>query len=358
MVEDSTVRLNIQQYVNSSESAVECRYEFVAPEKSGLLIIAKDIRAVNDAEIPGCPVAIYNNAEASGDPVVSLCGHYSTMTIPVPSPLALVVYKPEFRGEPYTLTLDLQAALTGGSNLRACGDSQLSAVPAVPVMYSVGFRADSGSGDASDFCDLNVTVGARGGTLGTECVLTSDGVCSYEVLLGDGGEADSVDFVDLAAVGGSATVRLHPANITGVLSSSLPAEFEPLKSLEPPPAVSPPSEDETGGVSSDAPATEASANGTSTTLASTSADALTNATMGVPLNGTGSSNETSTVGEDDDDDDDDDDAGSAIRVIIIDDRPPSFWHRTTHWFSDTWATMKYTSMFTLRSFDRWFWSWF
>ncbi|XP_077538383.1 uncharacterized protein LOC144150951 [Haemaphysalis longicornis] len=355
VVEDSTVRLYIQQYVNSSDSVVECRYEFVAPEKSGLLIIAKDIRAVNDAEIPGCPVAIYNNAEASGEPVVSLCGHYSTMTIPVTTPLALVVYKPEFNGEPYTLTLDLQAALTGGSNLRACGDSELSAVPAVPVMYSVGFRADSGSGDASDFCDLNVT--ARGGTLGAECVLTSDGVCSYEVLLSDGSDAESPASVDLAAVGGSATVRLHPADITGVLIASYPAEFEPVTSLEPPPVVSP-SEDVTTGAASDAPITDASANATSAEdLTSTSVVALTNSTAGVPLNETGSSNETSTVVPDDDGDDGDD-GGSVIRVIIIDNSPPSFWHRTSNWFSDTWTTMKYTSLFTLRSFDRWFWSWF
>lgn len=196
VLEDSTVKLILQQYINSTENAVDCRYTFEAPEKSGLLVIANDIRAVNDGEIPGCPVSIYGNVDARGEPVFSLCGHYSTLTIPVPSSAALVVYKPEFLGTPYTLTLDLQVASTGGSNLRACGDSQLNAVSAVPVRYSLGFRADAGSGDASDFCDLNVT--SKDETLGTKCVLTSDGVCSYEVLLSNGSAAELVDFVDLA----------------------------------------------------------------------------------------------------------------------------------------------------------------
>ncbi|KAL3226568.1 hypothetical protein MRX96_024906 [Rhipicephalus microplus] len=119
VLEDSTIKLMLQQYVNSTEYAVECRYTFEAPENSGLLVIANDIRAVNDGEIPGCPVSIYGNVDARGEPVFSLCSHYYTLTIPVPSPVALVVYKPEFLGTPYTLTLDLQVVSTGGSNLRA-----------------------------------------------------------------------------------------------------------------------------------------------------------------------------------------------------------------------------------------------
>ncbi|KAL3226569.1 hypothetical protein MRX96_024907 [Rhipicephalus microplus] len=156
-VEDSTVKLTVQQFVNSTDSLVECRFIFDAPHDSGFLIFANDIRAVNDYEIPGCPVTVYSKEDASGDPVVSLCGHYATMTIPVPSSVALVVYKPDFNGVPYTLTMDLQVTLTGGSNLRTCGDSQINAVSTVPIKYSIGFRADAGSGDASDFCDLSST---------------------------------------------------------------------------------------------------------------------------------------------------------------------------------------------------------
>ncbi|XP_077500843.1 uncharacterized protein LOC144111420 [Amblyomma americanum] len=330
VLEDSTAKLVIQQYVNTTGSVVECRYAFEAPQHSGLLVIANDIRAVNDAEIPGCPVAIYNNAEASGDPVYSLCGHYATLTIPVPASVAVVVYKPEFNGEPYTLTLDLQVVLTGGSNLRACGDSRLSAVPAVPVRYSVGFRADAGSKDASDFCDLNATSKDVGETLGTKCVLTSEGVCNYEVLLSDGSVAESAESIDLADAGGSATVRLHTAGITGVLVTSLPAGFVPLSSLEPPPTVVPPEE-----ATSNSPY--------STTGIASSTETAVEITTGASVS---SSTETSTdnVGNDD------------VEVVV--DSPPSLWDRMTSWFVDTWETVKNAVTCAFKTVGDWFRSWF
>lgn len=364
-VEDSTVKLIVQQFVNSTDSLVECRYIFEAPRDSGLLVFANDIRAVHDYEIPGCPVTIYNNANASGDPVVSLCSHYATMTIPVPSSVALVVYKPEFNGKPYTLTLDLQVTLTGGTNLRACGDSHINAVSIVPMKYSVGFRADAGSGDASDFCDLNVTSKDNDETLGTNCVLTSEGVCNYEVLVSNGSAAKSADSIDLAAVGGLATVRLHPAGITGVLVSNLPAGFVPLTSLQPPIAVSPPEETVTGssGATNAADVSETSTEGPAGSLVTLGTDLAMNETETPMLNVTDYNTTTgvdaanaSTVGDNDDIDDDDDD--NVIHVIIIDDTPTTFWRRTTHWFSETWTTMYYTVTFTYRSFETWVLSWF
>lgn len=348
-VEDSTVKLTVQQFVNSTDSLVECRFIFDAPHDSGFLIFANDIRAVNDYEIPGCPVTVYSKEDASGDPVVSLCGHYATMTIPVPSSVALVVYKPDFNGVPYTLTMDLQVTLTGGSNLRTCGDSQINAVSTVPIKYSVGFRADAGSGDASDFCDLSVTSEDRGETLGTRCVLTSEGVCDYVVLVNNGSVAESADLVDLAAVGGSATVRLHPAGITGVLVNTLPAGFVPLASLEPSPVVSPPE---------DVVTNDANVNATSEGPL-VSIDLTTNETETPTLNvtyynvttGLDAANENTTGGDDDDDDD-------MIHVIIIDYTPTTIWGRTRHWFSDTWTTMYYTVTFTYMSFESWVRSWF
>ncbi|KAL1438609.1 hypothetical protein MTO96_047966 [Rhipicephalus appendiculatus] len=344
-------KLTVQQFVNSTDSLVECRFIFDAPHDSGFLVFANDIRAVNDSEIPGCPVIIYSKEDASGDPVVSLCGHYATMTIPVPSSVALVVYKPEFNGVPYTLTMDLQVTLTGGSNLRACGDSQMNAVSTVPIKYSVGFRADSGSGDASDFCDLNVTSEDSGETLGTRCVLTSDGVCDYAVLVSNGTTAESADSVDLAAVGGSATVRLHPAGITGVLVTTLPAGFVPLTSLQPSPVVSPPEDGSTN---------DADVNGTSTEGPLVIIDLPSNETETPMLNVTDYNVTTgidaangSTVGGNDDDDDDD-----LIPVIIIDYTPTTVWGRTKHWFSETWTTMYYTVTFTYMSFETWVTSWF
>lgn len=353
VVEDSTVKLTVQQLVNSTDSLVECRFIFEAPHDSGLLVFANDIRAVNDSEIPGCPVTIYSNEDASGDPVVSLCGHYATMTIPVPSSVALVVYKPEFNGVPYTLTMDLQVTLTGGSNLRACGDSQVAAVSAVPIKYSVGFRADAGSGDASDFCDLNVTSEDSGETLGTRCVLTSEGVCDYAVLVNNGSVAESADSVDLAAVGGSATVRLHPAGITGVLVTVLPAGFVPLTSLQPYPVVLPPED----GTTNDTDVNETSTEGplVSIDLAmNETATPMWNVTDYNVTTGLDAANASTSGGSDDDDDDDDD----IIPVIIIDYTPTTFWGRTTHWFSETWTTMYYTVTFTYRSFETWVASWF
>lgn len=330
-LEDSTVKLILQHYVNSTEDAVECRYTFEAPENSGLLFIANDIRAVNDGEIPGCPVSIYGNVEARGDPVFALCGHYATLTIPVPSSLALVVYKPEFLGSPYTLTLDLQVASTGGSNLRACGDSQLNSVSAVPVRYSLGFRADAGSGDASSFCDLNAT--SKDDTLGTKCVLTGDGVCDYEVLLSNGSTAEFVDFVDLAAVGGSATVRLHPASITGVLISNLPAGFVPLTSLQPPPTNAPPPPEAT---------------------ASTPAGELVSSSSGGTSNGEtstdGSDSIPASTGKPDGDDD--------VNGVIVDDCPPTLWNRMTNWFTEAWETVTNAVTSAFKSVGNWFRSWF
>ncbi|XP_075527515.1 uncharacterized protein LOC142559767 [Dermacentor variabilis] len=365
-VEDSTVKLYVQQFLNSTRSLVECRYIFEAPRDSGLLVFANDIRAVHDSDIPGCPVTIYNNANASGEPVVSLCEHYATMTIPVPSSVALVVYKPQFNGTPYTLTLDLQVTLTGGTNLRACGDSYINALSIVPMQYSVGFRADAGSGDTSDFCDLNVTSKDSDETLGTNCVLTSDGVCNYEVLVNNGSAAESAGSVDLDVFGGSATVRLHPAGITGVLVSTLPAGFVPLTSLQPPPAVSPPEETVTAssGATNGADVNETSTEGPAGSLVSLDTDLAMNETEAPMLNvsdyntttGVDAANTSTTGGNDDTNNDDDD--GNVIHVIIIDDTPTTFWRRTTHWFSETWTTMYYTVTFTYRSFETWVWSWF
>ncbi|KAH6941812.1 hypothetical protein HPB50_023618 [Hyalomma asiaticum] len=355
-VEDSTVKLAVQQFVNSTDSLVECRFIFEAPHDSGLLVFANDIRAINDSEIPGCPVTIYSNADASGDPVISLCGHYATMTIPVPSSVALVVYKPEFNGGPYTLTMDFQVTLTGGSNLRACGDSQINAVSTVPMKYSVGFRADAGSGDASDFCDLNVTSNDSAESLGVSCVLTSDGVCNYAVLVNNGSAAESADSVDLASVGGSATVRLHPAGTTGVLVTVLPAGFVPLTSLSP--AVSPPG-GEIAGTTNGAVVNGSSTVGPEGSLVTLNPDSVMNETEGPMLNvtdynmtiGVDAANATTVGGSNDDDDD-------LIPVIIIDYTPTTFWRRTTHWFSETWTTMYYTVTFTYRSFETWVESWF
>ncbi|XP_037287786.2 uncharacterized protein LOC119180757 [Rhipicephalus microplus] len=235
VIEDSTVKLFLQQRINSSEDTVECRYKFEAPPKSGLLMIANDIRAVNDGEIPGCPVGIYSNDDGHGDPLFSLCGHYTTMTIPVPSHSSLIVYKPTYKGTAYTLTLDLQVASTGESNFRACGDSRLDTVSIVSVRYSVGFRADSG--DAPDFCDIKVRNTSAQETLSTKCVLTSSGVCKYDVLLVNGSAAASKEYVDLEASNGSATVRLHPAGTSGVLITKIPAVFEPVTLLKPPPSL-------------------------------------------------------------------------------------------------------------------------
>lgn len=334
VLEDSTAKLILQQYINSTENAVDCRYTFEAPEKSGLLVIANDIRAVNDGEIPGCPVSIYGNVDARGEPVFSLCGHYSTLTIPVPSLVALVVYKPEFLGTPYTLTLDLQVASTGGSNLRACGDSQLNAVSAVPVRYSLGFRADAGSGDASDFCDLNVT--SKDENLGTKCVLTSDGVCSYEVLLSNGSAAELVDFVDLATVGGSATVRLHPAAITGVLVSNVPAGFVPLTTLQPPPTDTP----LVWNISS-TPA--------GVLINSSSTESATSSGVVDDQTSTAGSASTSTKNPSDEDD---------VSIVVVDDCPPTVWQRMTNWFSDAWDTVTNAVTSAFRSVGNWFRSWF
>lgn len=334
VLEDSTAKLILQQYINSTENAVDCRYTFEAPEKSGLLVIANDIRAVNDGEIPGCPVSIYGNVDARGEPVFSLCGHYSTLTIPVPSLVALVVYKPEFLGTPYTLTLDLQVASTGGSNLRACGDSQLNAVSAVPVRYSLGFRADAGSGDASDFCDLNVT--SKDENLGTKCVLTSDGVCSYEVLLSNGSAAELADFVDLATVGGSATVRLHPAAITGVLVSNVPAGFVPLTTLQPPPTDTP----LVWNISS-TPA--------GVLINSSSTESATSSGVVDDQTSTAGSASTSTKNPSDEDD---------VSIVVVDDCPPTVWQRMTNWFSDAWDTVTNAVTSAFRSVGNWFRSWF
>ncbi|KAL1438607.1 hypothetical protein MTO96_047964 [Rhipicephalus appendiculatus] len=300
VVEDSTVKLFVQQRVNSSEDAVECRYTFEAPPKSGLLIIANDIRAVNDGEIPGCPVSIYSNDDGHGDPLFSLCGHYTTVTIPVPSPSSLLVYKPVFRGTAYTLTLDLQVASTGESSSRACGDSRLNTVSIVPVKYSVGFRADSG--DASDFCDINVRSTTAHETLSTNCVITGKGVCNYDVLLGDGSVAPRKDYVDLEASGGSATVRLHPAGTSGVLISKVPAGFEPVTFLKLPPSL----------VFGD--------------------ELFPNATSDSSVN------ETDVL----------------AAQTAVDDVAPGLWNRTKHLFRNVWQSVKNAANSILGSVRNWF----
>ncbi|XP_077558005.1 uncharacterized protein LOC144173463 [Haemaphysalis longicornis] len=352
-LEDSTVKLLIQQYVNSTESVVECRFVFEGPQDSGFLLFANDITAVNDAEIPGCPAVIYDNADASGSPVFSLCGHYNTQTIPVISPLALVVYKPDFQGEPYTLTLDLQVALTGGSNLRSCGDSEIKTVPEVPLLYSVGFREDSGSGDAEEFCDLKVTGLSHGQTLGTECILTSDGVCRYDVLLSNGSVAESPNSVDLDAVGGEAVVRLFPAGITGVLIARVPSGFVAVTSLDPPLLPSteaPDSSLATVGTNSGGEAlTQDSENASVTAAAGTSMDETDGPVVESTSEESAQSGATSST-------------NTAVECSDVDtevntenhDSKPTIWQRMGDWFSNAWTTVKNGVCSAFNTVKNWF----
>lgn len=353
-LEDSTVKLLIQQYVNSTEGEVECRFVFEGPQDSGLLLFANDITAVKDAEIPGCPVVVYDNADASGSPVISLCGHYITQVIPVISPVAIVVYKPDFQGEPYTLTLDLQVALTGGANLRSCGNSEITTVSEVPLLYSVGFRADSGSGDAQEFCDLNVTSRSQGQTLGAECVLTSDGVCRYDVLLSNGSVANPAEIVDLDGVGGSAVVRLFPAGITGVLISSAPAGFVGVTSLDPPllPSTETSSESSLTTVATNSGGETTTQNSESTSMTvATSPSTETDGEMVTTTSDESSQSEatssTNTAVECSDVDNTEDSPES-------DDSGRTVWQKMGDWFSDAWTTVKNGVTSAFNTVKNWF----
>ncbi|KAH9372792.1 hypothetical protein HPB48_022688 [Haemaphysalis longicornis] len=310
-LEDSTVKLLIQQYVNSTESVVECRFVFEGPQDSGFLLFANDITAVNDAEIPGCPAVIYDNADASGSPVFSLCGHYSTQTIPVISP---------------TRPSRLQARLS---------------------------RQIHGSGDAEEFCDLKVTGLSHGQTLGTECILTSDGVCRYDVLLSNGSVAESPNSVDLDAVGGEAVVRLFPAGITGVLIARVPSGFEAVTSLDPPLLPSteaPDSSLATVGTNSGGEAlTQDSANASVTAAAGTLMDETDGPVVESTSEESAQSGATSST-------------NTAVECSDVDtevnpenhDSKPTIWQRMGDWFSNAWTTVKNGVCSAVNTVKNWF----
>ncbi|EEC13563.1 hypothetical protein IscW_ISCW021690 [Ixodes scapularis] len=235
-VHSTQVTLFIQQNVTSQDDVIDCQFTFVAPEDSGLLFFINDITAIDDGEIPGCPVEIYGNV--AEPPVTSLCGHYPTLVVPVTSSKAVVFYRPVYQGSPYTLTVDLQVTTSDDVPTQLCADAELYAVPSVPLKYDIVFRDDGGSHDAEEFCEIKVFSSDADESLKTRCLLTSDGVCRYEVRLNNGSvlaEADQV--VGIADAGGEVTVRLYPSGLAGVLGLTLPAEFEPVDKLERPPSV-------------------------------------------------------------------------------------------------------------------------
>ncbi|CAN8004255.1 unnamed protein product, partial [Ixodes hexagonus] len=260
-VHSTQVLLFIQQNVTSQDDVIDCQYTFEAPDGSGLLFFVNDITAIDDGEIPGCPVEIYGNI--AYPPVTSLCGHYSTMVVPVTSSKAIVLYRAVYKGYPYTLTVSLQVTTSDDVTTQLCANAELYAVPSVPVKYDIVFRDDGGSHDAEEFCEIEVFGNAADESLKTLCSLTGDEVCRYEVQLSNGSvlaEADQV--VGLADAGGKVTVRLYPSGLAGVLSLTLPAGFEPVYKLERPPwAVTQPSANSTVTSDVDFNATESVATG-------------------------------------------------------------------------------------------------
>ncbi|XP_040357301.2 uncharacterized protein LOC121046771 [Ixodes scapularis] len=235
-VHSTQVTLFIQQNVTSQDDVIDCQFTFVAPGDSGLLFFVNDITAIDDGEIPGCPVEIYGNV--ADPPVTSLCGHYPTLVVPVTSSKAVVFYRPVYQGSPYTLTVDLQVTTSDDVTTQLCADAELHAVPSVPLKYDIVFRDDGGSHDAEEFCEIKVFSSDADESLKTWCLLTSDGVCRYEVRLNHGSvlaEADQV--VGVADAGGEVAVRLYPSGLAGVLGLTLPAEFEPVNKLERPPSA-------------------------------------------------------------------------------------------------------------------------
>uniref|UniRef100_A0A6B0VCR3 Putative secreted protein n=2 Tax=Ixodes ricinus TaxID=34613 RepID=A0A6B0VCR3_IXORI len=235
-VHSTQVTLFIQQNVTSENDVLDCQFTFVAPGDSGLLFFVNDITAIDDGEIPGCPVEIYG--DVADPPVTSLCGHYPTLVVPVTSSKAVVLYRPVYQGSPYTLTVDLQVTTSDDVTTQLCADAELYAVPSVPLKYGIVFRDDGGSHDAEEFCEIKVFSSDADESLKTRCLLTSDGVCRYEVRLNNGSvlpEADQV--VGITDARGEVTVRLYPSGLAGVLGLTLPAEFEPVDKLETPPSV-------------------------------------------------------------------------------------------------------------------------
>ncbi|KAG0414816.1 hypothetical protein HPB47_008018 [Ixodes persulcatus] len=232
-VHSTQVTLLVQQRVVSQDDVFNCQYVFEAPESAGLLVFANGITAIDDGEIPGCPVKIY---DGDNQQVSSLCGHYDTTIIPVSSPRVTVAYRPEYQGSPYTLTLDLQVTRSDDDTSVLCADAELYAVPSVPVKYGVVLRDDGSASDDEQICDYKVVSNAVNETLKTGCLLTSGGDCAYEVLLSNGSQlGQAPGLISLAEVGGEATVRLHPRSLSGVLTLTLPGDFEPVFSLERPP---------------------------------------------------------------------------------------------------------------------------
>ncbi|XP_040067499.1 uncharacterized protein LOC8035575 [Ixodes scapularis] len=296
-VHSTQVTLFIQQSVTSQDDVIDCQFTFVAPEDSGLLFFINDITAIDDGEIPGCPVEIYGNV--ADPPVTSLCGHYPTLVVPVTSSKAVVFYRPVYQGSPYTLTVDLQVTTSDDVPTQLCADAELYAVPSVPLKYDIVFRDDGGSHDAEEFCEIKVFSSDAEESLKTWCLLTSDGICRYEVRLNNGSvlaEADQV--VGIADAGGEVTVRLYPSGLAGVLGLTLPAEFEPVDKLERPPSVP----------------TESSANVT------VSADVDFNVTDSIAIE------DTTTVG--------DDAEGPSGDGCSSNETPSTIWGKTKKFFND------------------------
>ncbi|XP_040067500.1 uncharacterized protein LOC115323152 [Ixodes scapularis] len=362
-VHSTQVTLLVQQRVTSRDDVVNCQYVFEAPESAGLLVFANGITAIDDGEIPGCPVTIY---DGDNQQVSSLCGHYDTAVIPVSSSRVTVAYRPEYQGSPYTLTLDLQVTRSDDDTSVLCADAELHAVPSVPVKYDVVLRDDGSASDDEQVCDYKVVSNAVNETLKTGCLLTSGGDCSYEVLLSNGSQLDPAPgLISLAEVGGQVTVRLHPRSLSGVLALTLPGDFEPVFSLERPPNAT------------EMPvATTETSDGSDVNMTDDGQDVSTPPTHGSTDGGNhddcdhhgdhdhdkpghGHDKPGHGHGDDDDDDvddddDDDDDEWEHGGHHDSDDEDESFWDSTITWI---W-TIEYTMVFTSYSIKSWFWSWF
>lgn len=254
-VHSTQVTLLVQQNVTSQDDAVDCLFTFEAPTGSGLLFFVNDIRAIDDGEIPGCPVEIYG--DPAEPPVMPLCKHYGTTVVPVTSSKAVVSYRPVYQGSPYTLTVDLQVTTSEDVTTQLCADAEINAVPSVPLKYGIVFRNDDGGGshDTEEFCEIKVFSSAADESLRTRCSSTDDKECRYQVVLNNGSVlAEADQDIGIADAGGGVTVKLYPVGSAGVLSLTLPAGFEPVDKLERPPWA--PSANATQGADEDLNVTE------------------------------------------------------------------------------------------------------
>lgn len=228
-VQSAQVSLYIQQKVTSERDLFACQYTFEGPEGSRLLVFANDTRNVDDGEIPGCPIQIHDGADQTTH-LASLCGHYEAQAILVSGPTAIVTYKPEFNGIPYTVTVDLRVSFSGGHATASCGDTELSVVPAVPVRYQVVFKNDDNYDGGQESCDIQISSSDKNESLGVSCTLTSSGECDYEILKEDGSVLH--DPTEVTQLDGGLTVRLRPGAEAGVLSLIMPGDFVPSDRLE------------------------------------------------------------------------------------------------------------------------------